>query len=140
MQDKNNHTKWDPWFHFFLLPAVMLNVLYWGMRMVRSNSLDDAWAFLMALAFVVAVFKLRLNALRVQDRLIRLEERLRLARLLRGDDPAWAGSITEPQWVALRFASDQELPDLAERAAKENLDQSQIKEAIRQWRADHYRV
>jgi hypothetical protein len=118
----------------------MLNVLYWGIRMVRSNSLDDAWAFLMALAFVVAVFKLRLNALRVQDRLIRLEERLRLARLLPGNDPAWASSITEAQWVALRFASDQELPALAERAAKENLDQKQIKEAISQWRADHYRV
>ncbi len=140
MQSYSNHTKWDPWYHFFLSPIVLLNVLYAGMQLVRHPSADGLWLFLMSVALVIAVFKLRLNALKVQDRLIRLEEKLRLDKLAAGAPLVWADSLTTAQWIALRFASDGEMFALAEKAAQEKLEPNSIKEAIRQWRPDHHRV
>lgn len=140
MQSFENHTRWDPWYHFFLSPVALLNVLYGGMKLVREPGLDSAWGFVIGIAFVTAVLKLRLNALKVQDRLIRLEERLRLQQLLPGESTQWSQALVEEQWIALRFASDAEFVALARRAASEKLDPNQIKEAIREWRPDHYRV
>lgn len=137
-QSYKNHTRWDPWYHFVLSPLALLNVLYQGMKLVKQPGADGLWGFVMAVAFVIAVMKLRLNPLKVQDRLIRLEEQGRFARL--GGVAAVGEQVSIEQWIALRFASDAELVALAGRAVAEQLTADQIKEAIRQWRPDEYRV
>ncbi len=139
-QNYKNHERWDPWYHFFLSPVMMLNVVYWGMRLVREPDFGVAWGFVVSCGLVVAALKLRLNALRVQDRLIRLEEQTRVRRLLGNDDASWVESVTVAQWIGLRFASDREVVELARRASQESLEPKEIKEAIREWRPDEYRV
>jgi hypothetical protein len=109
-------------------------------HLFRFPGLHSALLLLAILAASVVVFKLRLYPLKVQDRVIRLEERLRLATLL---DPALRPRIpefTESQLVALRFASDAELPALAARALNEKLSATEIKKAIQHWRPDNWRV
>ena len=139
-QNFSNHTRYDPLFHFFVLPVISLVLLAAIVHLFRFPGLHSALLLLAILAASVVVFKLRLYPLKVQDRVIRLEERLRLATLL---DPALRPRIpefTEPQLVALRFASDAELPALAARALNEKLSATEIKKAIQHWRPDHWRV
>jgi hypothetical protein len=139
-QNFSNHTRYDPLFHFFVLPVLSLLLLAAIVHLFRFPGLHSALLLLAILAASVVVFKLRLYPLKVQDRVIRLEERLRLATLL---DPALRPRIpefTEPQLVALRFASDAELPALAARALNEKLSATEIKKAIQHWRPDHWRV
>jgi len=94
----------------------------------------------MAIIAFLAVGKARSHSLKAQDRIIRLEERLRLAALLSAEDNARCKALTVAQLIGLRFASDAELPALAVRALQENLTQKQIKEAINSWRPDYFRV
>jgi hypothetical protein len=133
-----NHVKYDPLFHFFLMP-VALALLIWAIAHAYRHPSHEAFAWVVGtLLLFLSIFKTRIYALKVQDRVIRLEERLRLASLL----PAGAALpvLTEGQLVALRFASDAELPALAEKAAAGNLTGKQIKEAIQSWRGDYWRV
>jgi hypothetical protein len=133
-----NHTKYDPLFHFFLTPLA-LALLIWAITHAWRHPTHEAFAWVLAsLLLFLAIFKTRIYALKVQDRVIRLEEKLRLASLL----PAGAviPVLTERQLIALRFASDAELPALAEKAAAGSLTGKQIKEAIQSWRADYWRV
>ncbi|MCX6610812.1 MAG: DUF6526 family protein [Acidobacteria bacterium] len=139
-QSYKNHERWDPWYHFFLSPVMLLNVVYWGMRLVREPDLGVAWGLVVSCGLVVAVLKLRLNALRVQDRLIRLEEQTRVRRLLGSSDASWVDAVSVSQWIGLRFASDGEVVALARRALEEKMEAKEIKEAIRDWRPDEYRV
>jgi hypothetical protein len=139
-QNFSNHTRFDPLFHFFLLPVFAFTTIATLVHLVRWPGLHSAGLVVVAIAASVAVVKIRFYALKVQDRVIRLEERLRLASLL---DPALRPRIPEfsvSQLVALRFASDAELPTLATRALDEKLPAREIKKAIQNWRADDWRV
>lgn len=152
MAEKNpqtyaNHTKWDPWFHFFLGPVFFLGLIlafvHFFAHLSHSDFRDNFHAFLLillAIALLVAVFKIRLYALKVQDRVIRLEERLRLTQLLPEPLRSRIPELTEDQLCGLRFASDAELPKLAERALNEKLSRKQIKESVQNWRPDYWRV
>lgn len=142
MADQNfsNHTRFDPPFHFFILPVFAISLIATIVHLVRKPSVHSAWLVVVMFAAIAAIFKIRLYALKVQDRVIRLEERLRLATLL---DPALRSRIpelTESQLIGLRFASDAELPALAARALNEKLGRDEIKKAVQHWRPDYWRV
>jgi hypothetical protein len=135
-----NHARVDPPFHFFVLPVFILSTLAAVILFLWHPSLRSAWEFVLLAAATVAVFRIRIYALRVQDRVIRLEERLRLASLLPEPLRSRIPELTEGQLIALRFASDAELPKLAERAIVEKLPGTDIKKAIQTWRPDYWRV
>jgi hypothetical protein len=140
VQNFSNHTRFDPLFHFFILPVFAISLIAPIVHLVRMPGLHSAWMVVFMVAALAAVFKIRLYALKVQDRVIRLEERLRLATLL---DPALRPRIPEftvSQLVGLRFASDAELPALAARTLNENLSRDDIKKSIQHWRPDDWRV
>jgi uncharacterized protein DUF6526 len=139
-QNFSHHTRWDPVFHFFILPVFAITLVMTIVHLVRRPELHSAWLIVVIIAAILAIFKIRMYALKVQDRVIRLEERLRLAALI---DPALRNQIvvlTESQLVALRFASDAELAALAARAINEKLLAAEIKKAIQTWRPDYWRV
>jgi len=135
-----NHVRWDPLFHFFVLPVFFLLAIAGAIHFVWRPGQHSGLMFIVAVALAIAVLKIRLYALRNQDRLIRLEERLRLASLLSEPLRSRIPEITVSQLVALRFASDAEVPRLVERALSEKLSQADIKKAIQTWRPDHLRV
>lgn len=139
-QDAKNHAKFDPAFHFFLAPIFLANTIYWITSLVRHPSLTEAWGAVVALALLVFVFKVRLYALAVQDRVIRLEERLRLKLVLPEAMHARIAELSEDQLIGLRFAPDQELQGLVSKALSEKWNRKQIKEAIQSWRPDHFRI
>ncbi|MGA2200760.1 MAG: DUF6526 family protein [Terriglobales bacterium] len=139
-QNFSNHKRLDPLFHFFILPVFAITVIVAIVHLVRRPGLHSAWLVVFIIAALFAVFKIRLYALKVQDRVIRLEERLRLASLLDAALRPRIAEFTESQLVALRFASDAELPALAARALNEKLSALDIKKAVQQWRPDYWRV
>lgn len=109
-------------------------------RSVNELNVVNGWNAVLSAALVVAVFKIRLYALKVQDRVIRLEERLRLASVLPDSLRARIGDLSEDQLTGLRFASDGELPELVEKTLAGGWDRDAIKQNIRHWRADEFRV
>jgi len=142
-----NHTRFDPLFHFFLIPvfalALIMTLIHFFAHMMHSDFRDNFHAFLLivlALAFLTLMFKVRLYALKVQDRVIRLEERLRLMTLLPEPLRSRIPELTESQLCGLRFASDSEVGKLAERALNEKLSRADIKKSIQNWRPDYWRV
>jgi hypothetical protein len=139
-QNYSQHTRRDPLFHFFLLPVFFITLIMTVIHVIRRPGLHSAWMIVLAVALILLALKSRQYAVKVQDRVIRLEERLRLATLI---DPALRNqipSLTESQLIALRFASDAELPALAARAINEKLPPAEIKKSIQTWRPDHWRV
>jgi len=140
-QSYKTHRRYIPIYHFFVLPVVVLNAVVEIVRLVRSPTLYQAWLVLFALALAVFVNFPRYMAARVQDRVIRLEERMRLGRLLPEDLRGRIDEIRPSHLVALRFASDEELPDLARRCLEGELTRGeQIKKEIRTWRPDYLRM
>ena len=135
-----NHARFDPLFHFFVLPVFALSTLAAVVLFLWHPSLHSGWRFVLLAAATVAVFKLRLYALRVQDRVIRLEERLRLDALLPEPLRKRIPELTEDQLIGLRFASDDEIPTLVELTLDKQLNRKQIKERIQNWRPDHWRI
>jgi Family of unknown function (DUF6526) len=135
-----NHARFDPLYHFFVLPVFGLSALAATVHFIWRPSLHSGWRFVVLVAAATAVVKLRLYALRVQDRVIRLEERLRLTALLPEPLRSRIPELTEGQLIALRFASDAEVPGLAERALAEKLSRADIKKAVQNWRPDDWRV
>ena len=142
-----NHTRWDPFFHFFLLPVfglgLILTLVHFFAHITEGDFSDHFHAFLLillAVALLGLVFKVRLYSLKVQDRVIRLEERLRLTQLMPEPLRSRIPELTEDQLCGLRFASDGEVVKLAERAMNEKLSRADIKKAIQTWRPDNWRV
>ena len=139
-QNFSNHSRLDPPFRFFILPAFSITFIIAIVHLAMHPGLHSAWLVVFMLAALAAVFKIRLYALKVQDRVIRLEERLRLAILLDKPLRSRIGQLSESQLVALRFAPDAELPALVERALSQKLSKADIKKAISQWKPDYWRV
>jgi hypothetical protein len=135
-----NHVRLDPPFHYFLLPVFAISWIVSVVLLVRHPALLHFWGVVFVTAIVVAVIKSRLYALKVQDRVIRLEERLRLATLLPDSLRPQIAKLNEGQFIALRFASDEEVPALVARTLSENLMLADIKKAIKNWRPDYWRV
>ena len=135
-----NHTRRDPLFHFFALPVFLLLALAGMVHFIWRPGLHSGLMFVVGVALAVVVAKTRVYSLRVQDRVIRLEEQLRLASLLPEPLRSRIPELTPGQLVGLRFASDAELPGLVERALSEKLSKEDIKKAIQNWRPDYLRV
>ena len=142
-----NHTRLDPPFHFFLLPVfalgVVLSLIHFFYHLRESDMRDNFHSFLLivlAVAMLTLAFKVRLYSLKVQDRVIRLEERLRLTQLLSEPLRSRIPELTEGQLIGLRFASDAEVPKLVERTLNEKLKRKDIKKSIQNWRPDYWRV
>jgi len=137
-----NHTRWFPWYHFLVAPILFGYGIFMVVAAARNPSLASAGDAVVAIAIALGVALGRVMALRVQDRVIRLEERLRLARLLPADAAAKAeATLRTRQLIALRFASDAEFPELVGRVMSGELTEPKaIKQAVREWRADWLRV
>jgi hypothetical protein len=139
-QNFKNHGKFDPAFHFLAAPVGMALLILTIVNVVRNPSWR-AGIYVVAVFWVIVImFKTRLYALKVQDRVIRLEERLRLAALLPATLQPRISELTIDQLIGLRFASDAELPGLVEKTLGGNWTRKQVKEAIQDWRADNWRV
>lgn len=135
------HGRLVPLYHFVLFPILFVNLVWSVVQAVRGFSFATAWAVVLALALIGLFAYMRIFALTVQDRIIRLEMRLRLARVLPADLAARIGELSVGQLVALRFAGDAELPELLREVLDQNVrDRRQIKRRIRDWQADHLRA
>jgi len=149
-QSFSNHGKIVPTFHFFVIPVLVLNVI-WDIVSISRISAPSAISLtvltgfivsiLVSIALLVLAFLARIFALGVQDRVIRLEERIRYERLLPEDLKARIGEFTINQLVSLRFASDAELPTLARTVLDGKMSERKaIKQMVQNWRADYQRV
>jgi hypothetical protein len=139
-QTHSNHGRTDPAYHFGLLPLLVLNFIYAIIHLVRHFTPPNMWLAVMAVGLLVLALKTRTYALKVQDRVIRLEERLRLQALAPSEWHAQIYRLSEDQLVGLRFAGDDEVVTLAKQALEEKLNRKQIKERIKNWRGDYWRV
>jgi hypothetical protein len=135
-----NHGRFDPPYHFFVVPVFLLLAIAGTVHFIRRPGWHTALMFVVAVALVTAVSKIRAYSLRVQDRVIRLEERLRLMALLPDPLRSRIPELTEGQLIGLRFASDAEVPALTARALSEKLSRADIKKAIQTWRPDYWRI
>jgi hypothetical protein len=141
IQSYRSHTRWLPPYHFFVIPVLALNVLNELRRAYYYPSAGRAVAVVVALALLGLGFLARTMPLAAQDRLIRLEMRLRLHELLPPDLHARINELEARQLVALRFASDAEMPDLVRQVLDRRLKTAKdIKMAIKDWQADWLRV
>ncbi len=142
-QSFENHARFDPAFHFFIVPLLLLNLIFAIYATIHSWPFfqhTHLWWIVMSIVFLAMAGLSRMYALKNQDRLIRLEEQLRLADLLDEDQLGLIDALTVDQYVGLRFAADAEVAALAQRAVAENLNRKQIKQAITHWRPDHHRI
>jgi len=137
-----NHGQYVPMYHFFTSPLALIFVIWSVQRLITNPGADTAYMVVGALALFGVVAVSRLSPLRAQDRLIRLEEQLRYARLLPADLAARAQAAFSPRhYIALRFASDAELASMVETVIKNPaLTGKEIKSKIKTWRPDTFRV
>ncbi len=142
-QSFKNHVRFSQPFHFVLVPILLLNLIfsiYDTIHHYHAHRYLFHWWIVMSIALLLMAMLGRMQAMKAQDRIIRLEERLRLATLLPPNEQSHIGEFTTGQLIALRFASDAELPALARRTLTQNLEPKAIKQAIENWRADNLRV
>lgn len=139
-QNLKNHGRLDPPFHFFLLPLVVANFIVAIVHIVQHPNMGTVWYLVMSACAVLAVLTIRQYAVKVQDRVIRLEERLRLQALAPAEWHTQIFRLNESQLIGLRFAGDDEVVELAKQALEHHLTRKQIKQRIQSWRADGWRV
>jgi hypothetical protein len=140
-QNYQNHVRWYPLFHFAVVPILLFNLIWAIVRLVQDPSPDRIEFVVLALGLILLALAARLQALKAQDRVIRLEERLRFQSLLPDDLAQKAVNLPAGQLIALRFASDEELPELVEKCLNGELKSSkEIKLAVKNWRGDYLRV
>ena len=140
VQNYKNHTRRLPPFHFFALPVLLINVFYQAVGLYQAPSGSTVFAVVVAAALFMTCLLARTQALAAQDRVIRLEMRLRLKDLLPQELQARSADLSVSQLVGLRFAGDAELPDLVRTVLKDNTKQGEIKKLIKQWVPDTVRV
>ncbi|MFZ9898950.1 MAG: DUF6526 family protein [Gemmatimonadaceae bacterium] len=141
-QSYANHAMYQPLWHYVAFPASTLFLFYAISQAAKSESVvRGALLIIFGLGAVATVWVSRTMALTLQNRIIRLEMRLRLAEVLSADLAERAKGLTLGQLIALRFASDAELPGLVERVLKGELtDKKAIKQAVKDWQADTLRA
>ena len=140
-QNYKNHVRWFPLFHFVVVPLLLLCFTYLIVRFFQEPGPDRGMWVVLALALILMNFAARLQALKAQDRVIRLEERLRYREMLSPEIAANAQNLPAGKMISLRFASDGELAELITRVIDGKVSTAkEIKMAIREWRADHLRV
>ena len=140
-QDYASHRRYAPGYHFVTLPLVAIYV-GWSIRRVMNNPVEDTWyALIGALALLGVYTFTRVFPLKVQDRVIRLEERIRLARLLPAEMHPQIDRMRASHLIAMRFASDEEVPALVQTVlANPGMSANDVKKQIRNWRPDWFRV
>jgi hypothetical protein len=140
-QSFENHTRFMPLFHFFVLPVLLINLISSLVQLRNGIGFASVLSVLVAVALAALALCARLFAMTVQDRVIRMEMRLRLAQLLPADLQPRIGEFTVAQLVSLRFAGDDELPALARQVLQEKLgDRKVIKRRIKNWQGDFLRA
>ncbi len=139
-QSFKNHAKLDPWFHIVLLSILTVNLILSIVHLARHFSFHSGWLVVLSLAVFILYSRLRQYPMKVQDRVIRLEERLRLQALASAEWRAQIYRLTEDQLIGLRFAEDEEVVKLAKEALEQDLTRKQIKQCIRNWRPDYWRI
>jgi len=140
-QNFENHAKFVPGFHIGVLGIFGANLIHRAVRLVQDSSVEQVFGFLVAIGLILCAFYSRIFALTVQDRVIRLEMRLRMERALPTDLRGRIGEFSVGQLVALRFASDAELPELARKVLEGKIeDRKAIKQMVRDWQADWLRA
>jgi hypothetical protein len=140
-QDYAHHRRYVPLYHFVTAALLLINLIYAVVRLIGGLSIERGIAALTAVALIFVYLYCRAFATGVQDRVIRLEERLRLERLLPHDMHARIPELTVAQLVALRFASDSEVASLAQKVLDEGIGNAEeIKKLIREWRPDYCRI
>ena len=139
-QSLKNHARLDPPYHFVLTAVLAVNLFIVLCFTWKNLNYFTEWLVVLSIAVFIPLLKLRSYPLKVQDRVIRLEERLRLQALAPAEWHAQIYRLSEDQLIALRFASDDEVVELAKQALEENLTRKQIKERIKDWRPDNWRV
>ncbi|MBX3292627.1 MAG: hypothetical protein KF881_07030 [Acidobacteria bacterium] len=140
-QNYQNHTRWFPLVHFVISPLLLVNLIWAIVCVVQEFDWFRVQYLLLSFTLVLMSVAARLQALKAQDRVIRLEERLRYRELLPPELAAKASNFRTSQIIALRFASDDELADLATRIANGELSTpKEIKMAVTNWRGDYLRV
>jgi hypothetical protein len=140
VQSYAKHTAWDPITHFILGPIFAINLVLRIYFAIKQPNLDMWWSVVIAAALMILNVKVRVYTLKVQDRIIRLEERLRLSSLLPDPLRSKVNDLTTSQLIALRFASDAEIPPLVEHVISKQMPAKDIKKAIQVWRPDYSRV
>lgn len=140
-QTHANHARYVPMYHF-VLAAILLANFGWSIRrVIKWPSYDHGMMLLIAFGLLIMFGYMRAFPITVQDRVIRLEERLRMERLLPADLKPRIGEFTPDQLVGLRFAADAELPDLARKVLAEGITKrGDIKRLVKTWRPDYLRA
>jgi len=135
-----NHRRLEPLQHFILMPILLITWIAAIWIGIKHPNLHTIWMAVLGFALLMVAIQVRSYALKVQDRVIRLEETLRMQRLLPADLAGRIGELNPKQLVGLRFASDAELVDRVREALDEHLDGEAIKKRIQSWRPDTFRV